>query len=180
MEALPYRAAASGAIGTRLGVMRLASGLFALLNTVAAWLLAGELFGRRRLPQLVTAATVGLWPMMSFLSAAVTPDALLYPLWTLALWQGVRILRHGLTAGRGVLLGGLVAAGVLTKVTTLALSRRCCSCSPGAGSLRRARSVAGARSARSRRACSRWRCRSQAGASRRGWRTAARSRRPPR
>ncbi len=43
---------------------------------LGAWLLAGETFGRRRLPQLLAAATVALLPMVCFISTSVNPDAL--------------------------------------------------------------------------------------------------------
>jgi 4-amino-4-deoxy-L-arabinose transferase-like glycosyltransferase len=95
--------------------------VFLLLTTIGVWLLAGELTGRRRELQLVAAACVGLWPMVTFISASVNPDALLYASWTWVLWMGVVILRRGLTARRGAAFAGLIALAMLTKASTLAL-----------------------------------------------------------
>ena len=49
--------------------------------------------------------------MMTFVSASVSPDSMLYALWTLALWLGVRILRRGLTAAAGAALFAARGAG---------------------------------------------------------------------
>ena len=68
--------------------------LLLIVTTIAAWLLAGEVFGRRRLPQLGCAAVAGLLPMASFMSTAVNPDALVITLWTLVLWLGARVINH--------------------------------------------------------------------------------------
>lgn len=117
---LAYEAASGADIITRLGVMRLASGLWLLVTVIAAWLLAAELF-LRVTPRLITAATVGLWPMIGFVSTSINPDGMLFAWWTLALWMGVRILRRGLTLRRAVALGAVVGAAVITKSATIAL-----------------------------------------------------------
>ena len=119
-ESVPY-SIAGGNVFTRLYTMRIASVGWLLVTTVGAWLLAGEVFGRRRTLQLVTAAVVGLWPMVSFVSAMVNPDAMLYALWTLALWLGVKIIKRGLTPGRAAALFGVVGLALITKATSIAL-----------------------------------------------------------
>jgi 4-amino-4-deoxy-L-arabinose transferase-like glycosyltransferase len=120
-EAVFYAAARDGDIFTRLGVMRLGSMLWLLVTALGAWLLAGELFGGRRLPQLLAGATAGLWPMVGFISGSINPDAMLYGLWTLALWRGVVILRRGLTLRRALIFGAIVGAATLAKVSALVL-----------------------------------------------------------
>jgi 4-amino-4-deoxy-L-arabinose transferase-like glycosyltransferase len=121
-QAVPYLAAKSAGTFTRLSVVRITSGLWLLVTVTGAWLLAGELFGRRRLHQFVAAATVGLWPELTAISASVNPDALVTALWTLTLWMGVKILRRGLTPRRGLALGAFTGAALVTKVATLALA----------------------------------------------------------
>ena len=64
----------------RLYAIRIAGVLLLALTTLSAWLLAGEVFGRRRLPQLTCAAVAGLMPMVTFMSTAVNPDALAHHL----------------------------------------------------------------------------------------------------
>ena len=116
-----YLAGKEGDIFLRLGLMRLGSMLWLLVTVVGVWLLAGQLFSRRRLPQLVAAATAGLWPMLGHVSAGVNPDGMLYALWTLALWAGVVILREGLTARRAAVFGAFVGLATITKVSALVL-----------------------------------------------------------
>ena len=120
-EAPAYLAGSRGDIFDRLYLMRLWSALLLLVTVTATWLLAGELFGPRLPLQLVAAAVAGLQPMVTFLSAAVTPDSLLFALWSLALWLGVRILKRGLTAGNGVALLAVVGLAVVTKASSYAL-----------------------------------------------------------
>jgi 4-amino-4-deoxy-L-arabinose transferase-like glycosyltransferase len=121
-ETIPYLLARSGTIFDRLYLMRIFSVAWLLVTTTMAWLLAGEVFGTRaRRRQLLTAATVGLWPMLSFVSASVNPDAMLYATWAAALWLGARLIRRGLTLRGALALGAVVGLAMVTKATTLAL-----------------------------------------------------------
>ena len=67
---------------------------------MSGWLLAGELLGRDRGAQLLAGAVCGLAPMATFVSAAVTPDALIFPLWGLAFWLMARVVRRGARPAR--------------------------------------------------------------------------------
>ncbi|HEV7460521.1 MAG TPA: DUF2142 domain-containing protein, partial [Solirubrobacteraceae bacterium] len=112
--ALPYRVFEGSSIFGRLLAMRIWSGLLLLVTATATWLLAGELLGRSRSLQLAASATAGLVPMTAFMSASVNPDALLYALWSLALWLGVRTLRRGLTLADAAGLFAVVGLAVTT------------------------------------------------------------------
>jgi hypothetical protein len=112
-----YRGTAFG----RLYTMRLWSVLLVALNALAGWLLAGEILGRRRLPQLACGAVAGLMPMETFMGASVNPDALMTPLWTLALWLGARVIIRRAPIRDVVALCVVTAAAVLTKYTSFAL-----------------------------------------------------------
>lgn len=116
-----YRAAESGDIFDRILAVRTAGLLWPLVVTLGAWLLAGELFGRDRLLQLAVAAVAGLVPMMSFISASVNPDGMLYAAWTLFLWLGVRALKRGLDAPTAAALGAVAGIAVVVKATSYAL-----------------------------------------------------------
>ena len=105
----------------RLYAMRLAGVLLLVATTIGAWLLAGEVFGRRRLPQLACASVAGLLPMAAFMSTAVNPDALLIVTWTYALWLGARVINHRVQFVDAVALGAMTAAAILTKATSYAL-----------------------------------------------------------
>ena len=119
-ESVAYRAA-GGDIFERILAMRIFGLLWPLLTTVGAWLLAGELFGRDRALQLAAAGLAGLVPMMSFISASINPDGMLYALWTLFLWLGVRALRRGLDVPTALALAGVTGVALVVKGTSYAL-----------------------------------------------------------
>ncbi len=120
-ETVPYLLAKSGTIFDRLYLMRIFSVFWLLVTTTMAWLLAGEVFGRAPRRQLLAAATVGLWPMLSFMSASVNPDGMLYATWGAALWLGARIVRRGLTVRNAVGLGAAIGLAMVTKASSIAL-----------------------------------------------------------
>ena len=110
----------SNAFG-RLYAMRLWGVGLLLLTVIGAWLLAGEVLERRRIIQLAAAAAVGLFPMEAFISTSVSPDALMVPLWTFALWLGARVIIRAAQPRDAVSLCALTAAAILTKGTSYAL-----------------------------------------------------------
>ncbi len=120
IESLPYRALGKTDVMTDLYVMRLVSALWLLVATVGAWLLAGEVFGRNRALQLVTAASVGLWPMVAFVCGVLNPDAMLIGLSSLTTWLGVSLLRRGPSAARAIALALCIGLALATKATALA------------------------------------------------------------
>jgi hypothetical protein len=118
---LGYRLDAGGTVYGQLFTVRLWDVLLLLVTTIATWLLAGEVFGRRRLPQLVAAATAGLLPMTTFISASANVDSMVIALWSLALWLGARVIRRRGRLSDAAWLSGVVAAAILTKATSYAL-----------------------------------------------------------
>jgi 4-amino-4-deoxy-L-arabinose transferase-like glycosyltransferase len=122
LSVAPYRLAAGGDVFARVTAMRIGSVVFLLVTVVATWLLAGTVFGPRRDLQLAAAAVPALLPMVDFISASVSPDSLLYALWTVGLWLGARVLR-----GRGgpvdlVALIAIAGMAVATKATSYAFA----------------------------------------------------------
>src|SRR5436305_1712853 len=119
---IAYRAVPTSNVFTRLLAMRLWTVPLVLLTVLGAWLLAGELFGPNRPLQLVAAGTVGLQPMITFMSSGVNPDAAAYSSGAFVLWLGVRALRRepdratviGLVAS--LVIAGLVKTALLTLV----------------------------------------------------------------
>jgi hypothetical protein len=118
--AVPYLLARGGTILDRLYVTRLWSVPLLVLFAVAGWLLAGELLGRDRAAQLLCGAVCGLAPMATFVGSAVTPDALLFPVWGLTLWLSIRVLRRARGPDVAWLLLA-VLAGLATKPVSAAL-----------------------------------------------------------
>lgn len=113
--------AVGGDFFDRLLAARLVSLVFLLVTVAAAWLLAGEVVGRRPVLQLAAASVAALAPMMTFISTSVSPDSLLYALWTLALWLGVRALKRGLGLGGALALFAVVGLACVVKSASYAL-----------------------------------------------------------
>lgn len=116
-----WRAASAGDFYDRLLAARLVGVLFLLLTVVAVWLLAGEVVGRRPVLQLAAAGVAGLAPMMTFVSGSVTPDSLLFALWSLFLWLGVRALKRGMSVRDALALFAVVGLACIVKSTSYAL-----------------------------------------------------------
>ena len=120
-QALGYVAASGGTMFDTLLGARLMSALWVPVTILATWLLAGEVFGRRPVLQATAAAVPALAPMFTFVSASVSPDGMLYAVWALALWVGVRAVRRGVPVREGVAFFALVALACTIKNTSFAL-----------------------------------------------------------
>jgi 4-amino-4-deoxy-L-arabinose transferase-like glycosyltransferase len=116
-----YLAAIGGDAFDRVYAMQIWGVVLLLLTVFGAWLLTGEVLGRQRPAQLLCAAIAGFEPMDTFISTSVTPDALLIPLWTLALWLGARVIKRGCRRRDAIALCAVTAAAILTKATSYAL-----------------------------------------------------------
>jgi 4-amino-4-deoxy-L-arabinose transferase-like glycosyltransferase len=120
-ESLAYLVTSGSDLFGRLLAMRLVSVLWLLVTVAAVWALAGEVFARDRLLQLAAASVAALAPMMTFLSASVQPDGMLFATWSVALWLGVRILRRGVSARSAAALLATVGIAILAKAASYAL-----------------------------------------------------------
>jgi 4-amino-4-deoxy-L-arabinose transferase-like glycosyltransferase len=120
-ELVPYELASGGDIFARITAMRLASIPFLLVTVVATWLLAGIVFRRNRALQLAAASVPALLPMMTFVSASVSPDPLVYALWSLALWLGARVIVERAGLVELAALFAVAGLAVVAKSTSYAL-----------------------------------------------------------
>jgi 4-amino-4-deoxy-L-arabinose transferase-like glycosyltransferase len=119
---LAYWASSGGSDAfDQLYAMRIWDVTLLLTTVLAAWLLSGEVLGRRREAQLVCAAVAGLVPAETFISTSVNPDALMVALWALALWLGARVIIRAGPRRDSIALGLVTAAAILTKATSYAL-----------------------------------------------------------
>lgn len=119
--AIAWKLTPGGHLFGRVYAIRLL-GVLALLGLVTfGWLLAGEAFGRRRLPQAVAAGFLALLPMNGFMAGLVDPDMLLATIWTAFLWLGLRTVRLGLSWQRSVVLSLVAVASFLTHGRGLAI-----------------------------------------------------------
>lgn len=120
-DAIGWRLTPGGHFFGRLWMMRLVSTLELMGAVLFAWLLAGEVFGRRRLAQVITAGFMAALPMAGFMGGIVTTDMLLTTIWSAFAWAAVRSVRLGITPARAGALAALTVASVLTHGRGLAL-----------------------------------------------------------
>jgi 4-amino-4-deoxy-L-arabinose transferase-like glycosyltransferase len=115
VEAVPYVATKSANIFDRILAMRLFSSLLAGLTVAFTFLFLRELLPGAPWSWTVGALGVALNPLLGFVSGGVNPDALLWAACAALFWLIARTFRHGLTLRRGIGIGAVLAAGILTK-----------------------------------------------------------------
>jgi 4-amino-4-deoxy-L-arabinose transferase-like glycosyltransferase len=121
LEAIPYWLSPSHEILTRLALMRLLSALMAALTVLAVFMFLRELFPRSPWTWTVGALAAAFQPTFAFIAAGVQGDNLLFLTSSLAFFMLIRAYRRGLTTRRAAALGLIVAAGLLAKLTFIAL-----------------------------------------------------------
>jgi 4-amino-4-deoxy-L-arabinose transferase-like glycosyltransferase len=120
LEAIPYWLSPSHDILFRLELMRLLSALMAAATVLAVFMFLRELFPRSPWTWTTGALVVAFQPMVNFIAAGVQGDNLLYLASALTFWLLIRAYRRGLTRGRAVAIGLVVAVGLLAKLTYIA------------------------------------------------------------
>jgi len=121
LEAIPYWLSPSHEILTRLAFMRLLSALLAAGTVLAIFMFLRELLPSWRWAWTVGALAVAFQPMFDFIAAGVQGDNLLFLTSSLTILLLMRSYRRGLTMRRALWIGAVVAAGVLAKLTFIAL-----------------------------------------------------------
>jgi len=120
-EAIPYLVTYPASIFTREFAMRLFNIPALLAVVLFTWLIAGELFRRRRWLAVVATGAVALQPQLVHLAAVVNPDIFLAAIWSAALYVMLLVVRHGATRGRLLALCALAVASALTHGRGVAL-----------------------------------------------------------
>jgi len=115
-ERFPYRGAVLA-----VRTARLVSVIWGAITVLATYLIALELFPKRRPFAAGAAALVAFNPQFIFISSAVSNDSAVSALCTLALWLMLRLVRRGVSTRRLVWLGLTVGLALITKASALAL-----------------------------------------------------------
>jgi hypothetical protein len=121
LEAIPYWLSPSHDILARLAFMRLLSALLAACTVLAVFMFLRELLPGSPWAWTVGALVVAFQPTFDFLAAGVQGDNLLFLCSTLTFLMLLRAYRRGFTMRRAVVIGAIVAAGALAKLTFIAL-----------------------------------------------------------
>lgn len=121
LQAIPYRVAHAETLLDRIMLMRLLSALLAGLTATLSFLFVRECLPARPWAWTVGGLAVALAPMLGFISGGVNPDALMMTLSAALFLCLARAWRRGVTMRLALCVGGLIAAGMLTKVNFYAL-----------------------------------------------------------
>jgi 4-amino-4-deoxy-L-arabinose transferase-like glycosyltransferase len=113
LETIPYHLSPGGSFFNRFYMARFGSAVFYVAAVAFMWLIASELFRPVWLRMLAT-AIFGLHPKLAMLGALVNPDTLLVLIWTVFIYVGLRVVRHGPSLRRLIAAGAAVAAATLT------------------------------------------------------------------
>ncbi|HXP38465.1 MAG TPA: DUF2142 domain-containing protein [Solirubrobacteraceae bacterium] len=121
LEAIPYKLVPSGKVLDKLSAMRCLSALMGALTVLLVFMFLRELLPGTPWAWPAGALLVAFQPLFGFMSGGVNNDDLLYLAAAGLLWALARAFRRGLTPLGGALIGGLLAAGLVTKFTMLGL-----------------------------------------------------------
>ena len=108
-------------IQDRVAVLRLLSVAISGVTVVLGFFAVRAVFPQDLPLQLAVAGFVAFLPMRSAIAGSINNDALAEMLATLLLMLAVQTLRTGLRRGRAILLGLIVGAALLTKMTLYGL-----------------------------------------------------------
>lgn len=112
--AVPYRLLTWLPLLRRLFVLRLFNALCYLATVALTWLIAGELFARKRWQQVLATGVVALEPQLAFMSAVINADNLLIALTTAFLLSALRLVKRGPSMVRVLICAALASAAILT------------------------------------------------------------------
>jgi len=116
LATIPYAIGSSGSILDQLELIRLLSAVLAGVTALFVFLFLREALPRVKWAWTVGGLAVALGPLLAFSSSTVNPDALLIAISASIFYCLARAFRHGLTWRSAIVLGTLVAAGLLTKL----------------------------------------------------------------
>lgn len=101
-----------------LSVLSTAWGALAVIGAYGA---AGEVF-QRRTWRMTATAIFAFMPTMVYISSYITNDTAATAFSALALWAALRLMRTGTSPRRLIVLGALLALGMLSKVSVLLIA----------------------------------------------------------
>jgi 4-amino-4-deoxy-L-arabinose transferase-like glycosyltransferase len=116
LQVIPYSLGAGGNLLDRIELMRLLSAVMGGLTALFAFMFVREALPSSRGAWTVGGLAVALAPMLGFMSGAVNPDAMLYAVTAALFYCLARAFRRGLNRRSALVLGGVIAVGLMTKL----------------------------------------------------------------
>ena len=120
LESVPY-VLAGGTVLNRLAWMRVASAFTAGLVALFVFLFIREVLPRDSWTWTAGGLAVAVSPLLGFMCGAVSPDGLLYAVSAATFWSLARGFRRGLDARTAIVIGLLLAVGLMTKLNFIGL-----------------------------------------------------------
>jgi hypothetical protein len=121
LAAAPYRAASSQPLLTRLLMGRLLSALFAAATALLVFLFVREALPSKPWAWTTAGFAAALQPLFGYASGALNPDSLLFALSAALFYCLARGFRRGLTPRLAIVIGLVLAGGLLTKLSFIGL-----------------------------------------------------------
>jgi len=119
LQAIPYKLVPGGKVLDKLAAMRLLSALMGAVTVLLVFMFLRELLPGARWAWPTGALLVAFEPLFGFISGGVNNDDLLYLTAAGVLWSVARAFRRGFTPAGGVLIGGFLGVGLISKLTLL-------------------------------------------------------------
>ncbi len=120
-ETIGYLASPWRGLLERVWLMRLMSALLCAATVMFVYLFLRELVPSEPWAATVGALAVAFQPLFGFTGSGITPDTLFFAASAALFWALARAFRHGLTPGRGAVIGAALAVGLLAKLNFIAL-----------------------------------------------------------
>jgi 4-amino-4-deoxy-L-arabinose transferase-like glycosyltransferase len=97
IAAIPYKLFYSTDLINRIFLSRFVSIIFGILTVFLSWLIAKELFPKKRLYQITLPVLVSFQPMLSFVFAGITSDNLLNLMFSLIIYLSLLLISQGIS-----------------------------------------------------------------------------------
>jgi Predicted membrane protein (DUF2142) len=120
LESIPYTLA-GGTVLNRLALMRVASAFTAGLVALFVFLFMREIFPRDSWAWTAAGLAVAVSPLLGIMCGAVNPDGLLYAVSAATFWSLARGFRRGLSGRMAIVIGLMLAIGLMTKLNFIGL-----------------------------------------------------------
>ncbi|MFC1687935.1 glycosyltransferase family 39 protein [Patescibacteria group bacterium] len=115
LASVPYRLFSSADLLTRAFALRVFSVLIFLVVVYFSYLCSKLLFSDSRIA-LSVAAIIGFLPRLVSVSSGISYSVLIYALGAMLVYLGLKISKSGWTMKRSLLLGCILAVGILVKI----------------------------------------------------------------